>query len=241
MPLKDALQFFDEIADDESLALKYWTDGCRQRSWIIAKKLVEKGFIPQKAWAGHNKDESKFIDASPELKLYHKDKQDFSQIFWTNHVATTLDIEMPDGRIEKMVFDPVLFDGPETVKNWARVLKQSRHDVRVLDLGVTPNMTFKASEELLLSREEYLDSYIQQSYQMFERFSDTINHKFEASQREAKRPVLASSARLESSMDAKGPLSKIFEGRAWKTQDVISKRMRHRSAKRNKTPNRPIK
>ena len=130
---------------------------------------------------------------------------------------------MPDGRIEKMVFDPVLFDGPETVKNWARVLKQSRHDVRILDLGVTPNMTFKASEEFILSREEYLDAYINQSYQMFERFSDTIDRKFEASQKEAKRP-----------------LSKIFEGRAWKTQDVVSKRMRHRSAKRSRTPNRPI-
>lgn len=62
-------------------------------------------------------------------------------IRWQYHVAPYVMARMPDGRLERMVIDPALFDGPVTVEEW-----QSVQECDAARLNDTPGSTFQPGE-----------------------------------------------------------------------------------------------
>ena len=109
---KDAQTVFDHMSAMTDIAFGYANDGCYARAHLMCDRLFDMGHTPGKAWAFEDEKGSLTVNA-PDGKT----------IRWWYHVAPTLPVEMPDGSVQKMVFDPSLFDGPVTKQAWGDIMK----------------------------------------------------------------------------------------------------------------------
>jgi hypothetical protein len=121
-----AVSLFDWLADMEDIAFGFHNEGCYARAHIMCCRLFEKNYAPEKAWAFEGERRLKVI-------LPEGGKGD-----WCYHVAPALDVRWEDGRVEKMVFDPGLFNGPVSLADWGKVMMAAEDRLSVVPFGVAP-------------------------------------------------------------------------------------------------------
>ena len=120
LTISEALAFFDEIADDPQMAFNYMNEGCQARAQLMGKRAQEKN-IPniKRAWA---------FGVGKSLKVTIPNDRTYG---WPHHVALAIPVQLDDNSIEDLVFDPGIFDGPVTVKEWGETM---RADPRTMDV-----------------------------------------------------------------------------------------------------------
>lgn len=132
LDLKEAIHLFEELADRDDLGLDYLEGKCYARAHLMCRHVQRMGLEPLKAWAfGSEKDHTRLYLQSLEPSLIGTS--------WIFHVALGLAVEMPDGNIQKLVFDPAVFDGPVTVEQWGQHLHANPKQVQIVGFGVAPN------------------------------------------------------------------------------------------------------
>lgn len=125
IPLKKALKIFDRLADNEDIAFGYPYNGCYARAHVMCNALKWMGLLPGKAWAFEGK---KKLSVELGGKKYE----------WWSHVAPALAVRLPDKTVQDMVFDPGLFDGPVTLKEWGDIMKAPPEKLQIAPFGVAP-------------------------------------------------------------------------------------------------------
>ncbi len=121
----EAAAIFDTLASDKNIAFRYGYDGCYARAHIMCRDLFAMNIVPKKAWALEDN----------ELLVVRLGKQ---KLEWSFHVAPVVTVEFPDGKNQDMVFDPSLFDGPVTLKQWAHVMHADNKQVEIQAVGKPP-------------------------------------------------------------------------------------------------------
>jgi len=127
---EEAINFFNEIKNDKSLAWNYPQDGCYARAHLAGEKATELGYSPQKAWC----DSSIYYgDLETEFNIKEESNSNYSISKFEHgyHVALLLDVKDYDGKVKGLVFDPLIFDAPTTVAQWSGVLNSAEEHVRV--------------------------------------------------------------------------------------------------------------
>jgi hypothetical protein len=127
IPLDRALEIFDALADRPDITFGVSGDGCYARAHIMCRTMQEMGLIPKKAWSFEG-----------EQKLYVLNPDDSLMAAWWMHMAAALPVTMPDGTVEDMVFDPSLFDGPVSLKDWGDLLHAPADSLEILPFGTEP-------------------------------------------------------------------------------------------------------
>lgn len=131
LTLREALQLFDDYANNDDMAYYEVYDGCYQRAHIICEDLKQMGYVSKKAWAS-----SKTTSAHSMVVW----RPDLTFNLGT-HVAPVTPVLMPSGKIVDLVIDPLLFDGPATLAEFhtALYLKQPDGKVEVLAPDQAPS------------------------------------------------------------------------------------------------------
>ncbi|HZU35360.1 MAG TPA: protein-glutamine glutaminase family protein [Gemmataceae bacterium] len=115
-----AAALFAEFGAAEELALGFPADGCYARTHLMVQRLLQRGLTPWKAWA--------FAASAADLLWTEAPDHPDGRVHWGYHVAPVLLVREPDGVIQEMVFDPLLFDRPVLVEEWRSAL----HDTPTL-------------------------------------------------------------------------------------------------------------
>lgn len=121
-----ALHLFDRLADRQDIAFGYAQDGCYARAHIMCQQMIAEGHQPKKAWAFEG-EKSMYVDHPGGGRTY-----------WCYHVAAALPVQMPDGSVQDLVFDPGLFDGPVTLEKWGDTMHAPRENLEITAFGVPP-------------------------------------------------------------------------------------------------------
>lgn len=125
---QEAIAIFDWLAGMQDIAYRYATDGCYARTHIMCRRLMEKGFDPQKAWAFEEEGE-----------YYRVMLQDGTKQRFSFHVAPALSLRMDDGAVKDMIFDPAFFNGPATEEEWGGIVTNGWPPViDIKPFGVAP-------------------------------------------------------------------------------------------------------
>jgi len=126
LTLEEAIEVFDQLADMDDIAFGYSSDGCYARAHIMCRRMIEAGLNPGKAWA---------FEGAEHLTV---NKPDGSKARWWFHVASALNVKMLDGNVQRLVFDPGLFDGPVTLEEWGETINAEPDKLQMVDFGVAP-------------------------------------------------------------------------------------------------------
>ncbi len=124
--LDKALEIFDLLADRRDIAFGYTYDGCHSRAHIMCRAMMDMGLTPKKAWAFEGK---KYLCIQKPAGGEQK---------WWYHVAPVLSVLMPGGKVQDMVIDPGLFDGPVTLKEWGDIMEAQTDKLQIVPFGVSP-------------------------------------------------------------------------------------------------------
>jgi hypothetical protein len=125
--LRDAIAIFDFLADRNDIAFGYDSDGCYARAHIMCRMMSSWGLAPKKAWAFESDKGTLYVD-----------KHDGKKTRWCYHVAAVLPVRMPDGNVQDLVFDPGLFDGPVSLKDWGGLMHADPARLEITPCGVPP-------------------------------------------------------------------------------------------------------
>jgi hypothetical protein len=121
--LDQALEIFDQLADRPDIAFGS-SEGCCARAHIMCRALMDMGLISQKAWAFEGKN---------KLQQPNGDKTT-----WWYHVTAAFPVKMPDGKVQNMVIDPSLFDGPVSLKEWGDIMGAPAENLQIVPFGAAP-------------------------------------------------------------------------------------------------------
>jgi hypothetical protein len=124
--LEKAFIIFDAQADRNDIAFGYLRDGCYARTHLMCRAFQDMGLSPKKAWVYETAAE--LYAELPDGRYMHCD--------W--HVAPVLSVQMPDGKVEDLVFDPGLFDGPVTFLQWREHFSAGETKSEIAPFGVCP-------------------------------------------------------------------------------------------------------
>lgn len=113
-----ANQLFKKATNMKDIAWKYKPDGCYARAHLMARRFEAEGVRVDKVWIKGD--------------LYVPG----TQIRWNFHVAPIVYVKNEQGKIQKMVIDPSLFDKPVTVEEWDN--KMSKNTARGSSITAFP-------------------------------------------------------------------------------------------------------
>ncbi len=134
MTIDRALTVFDALAGNEKIVFGITDENCGARAYLMCRQLEQEGFKARKIWA--------FGGGERHNALRVEWPGNYSNE-WDNHVAPLLAVKMPDGKVQDMVFDPALFDGPVPVRKWLDLIRAQTHEI--LRDGVMPQRTKKGA------------------------------------------------------------------------------------------------
>ncbi len=125
LTMQEAIEVFYELADDEKLLHFVTEEGCASRAFKVDLHFKLMGFqSPDVIYAFAKEGEVLVVENDVRM-------QEKSGIGgWRYHVAISLPVELEGGAIVDLVFDPSLFDGPVTKKQWAKEMNAHRHMLR---------------------------------------------------------------------------------------------------------------
>jgi hypothetical protein len=121
-----ALDVFDTLKNMDNIAYNYTDDGCYARTHLMCRNLFGAGLVPEKAWAFET-DNRELI-----VKFPHGEQT------WWFHVAPVLNVDDGKGGYVPMVFDPSLFDGPVTLKEWGDIMQAEENQIFIAPCGKAP-------------------------------------------------------------------------------------------------------
>lgn len=127
LPLEDALALFDQLADLAHVAFGYPHNGCSARAHIMCRIMTDAGLAPAKAWAFES-----------DAKMLEITLSGDAVIRWSYHVAPALPVRMPDDSVEHLIFDPGLFDGPVSLREWGKVMQAEEKSLQIAKTHQTP-------------------------------------------------------------------------------------------------------
>jgi len=111
--LPEAIDLFNDMADDKNIAFRYPNDGCYARSYLMIQRMMRLG-VPASV-IGRVYNEGSLRVNTPY------DFEGKGYVEWGWHVAPALQVIQNDGSITKMVIDPSLFDKPVSVDSWRAI------------------------------------------------------------------------------------------------------------------------
>jgi hypothetical protein len=198
--MKQALRLFDRLADNRDMVFEKITEKCYARAHLMARAMEREGYTPRKAWAvvGGKK--------FPDVFFQFRDAAGQS-LKWRFHVAAALPVRQANGRVRNMVFDPALFDGPVTLREWGKALGLPSRNLSVVEFDESPP--------------GYGGNYTPASRIRHDTDQKAYNSLYELrggkppSGARNLRTVFASAARIEV-MGEDAPVS-AFRGRTWET------------------------
>ena len=126
-----AQEIFDQLAAMPDIAFGYANDGCYARAHIMCRRMFDMELTPKKSWAFEGDDE-KLLVKMPDGRSAE----------WWYHVAAVLPVQLPNGKVEDMVIDPSLFDGPVTLQKWGRVMGAPPEKLSITRCGESPPHCF---------------------------------------------------------------------------------------------------
>lgn len=121
-----AIEVFDLLKQMNNIAYGYTDDGCYARAHLMCRKLFDTGLMPEKAWAFETEHRELIV------KFPHGEQT------WWFHVAPVLNVEDGKGGHTQMVFDPSLFDGPVTLKEWGDIMQAGADQIFIVPCGKAP-------------------------------------------------------------------------------------------------------
>lgn len=121
-----AIEVFDILKSMDNIAYGYTDDGCYARAHLMCRSLFGMGLVPEKAWAFET-DNRELVVQFPH-----------GEQTWWFHVAPVLNIEDGKGGHTPMVFDPSLFDGPVTLKEWGDIMQAESDQLFITLCGKAP-------------------------------------------------------------------------------------------------------
>lgn len=127
LTFNQACRLFDQLADMNDLALNQATDGCYEKAHLMLRRMADAGLSPAKAWITEN------TEGEP---LSYTDPAGGSWGEWRNHVAVAHAVKLPDGKTENLVFDPSMFDGPVSTRQWAKTMNGDPKKVEICAFGI---------------------------------------------------------------------------------------------------------
>src|SRR5262249_16599455 len=125
---QQAIALFDQLAGRTDLAFGYPKEACFARAHILCEDALDEGFMPKKAWAIDKEKKSRFVFTTPNGKRIRH---------WC-HAAMAMPVKAPDDKIEDLVFDPALFDGPVSLAEWGRTINAPPESLEIKRLGAPP-------------------------------------------------------------------------------------------------------
>ncbi len=126
LSLEKAIEIFDAQADRDDIAFGYLKDGCYARAHLMCRAFEEQGLSSKKGWV---------YEFGSELRA---DLPNGLHMYCDWHVAPVLAVKLPDGKVEDLVFDPSLFNGPVTFDHWRKHFGADEKRSEVTPFGVAP-------------------------------------------------------------------------------------------------------
>lgn len=214
-----AIDFFDRAANNADLANNAYWRGCFARAHVMCKDFLKLGIEPKKLWI---EAESAIDGDIVSFKLGNGRRTK-----WNYHVLPVADVLRHDGRIDEMVFDTLMFDGPVPFEFYEHNILQDedadllKYAIAKYDEGVwgwgnyTPK--WSAHERGENHAEKILEELREEQERLFKNL---------------KRKVFPSPFRLEflakQQLDNKTITKRSFEGTDWTTIDASTPLMRKR-------------
>lgn len=171
-----ALEIFDEIAAMGNVAFGFPDEGCFSRAHIMVRQMYEMDLTPKKAWA--------FEPDGGELLVKLTNGK---AITWWAHVAAALPVEMPDGKIVDLVYDPSMFDGPVTLQQWGKAMGAPAYNIEFAEAGRAPrghngdytpwNRTSRKTDDL--ANDDMMEYLPRQYVKENERFPSPLRKEWE--------------------------------------------------------------
>lgn len=124
LTMEEAVEAFYEIADNERLLHFVTENGCAPRAYKIDLYFKLEGLQPSMVFAFAQEDKYLVVDDDRRMQR----RTDCGG--WRYHVAITIPVELEGGAIANLIFDPSLFDGPVTKKQWVNKINAHAHMVR---------------------------------------------------------------------------------------------------------------
>lgn len=118
--LREAIRMFDEFADMPNMAFGFIKSGCAEAAHVMGHIMMQKQLHVGKVWA---------IEAKKGISVLRPDRTDS---IWWYHVAPTVGVRMPSGKIDQLIFDPALFDGPVYLHEWRKVMHSPKPQIECL-------------------------------------------------------------------------------------------------------------
>lgn len=108
--IQEANELFAELFSHREIPFNYPVDGCYARATAMTKVAEARNLEMGKAW----------VEGFLRIKTQ---SPEYPEIIWPYHVAPFLFVKKENGTIEKIIFDPSLFDRPVTLEKWTSVMK----------------------------------------------------------------------------------------------------------------------
>lgn len=109
---KEAKSWFDHFKQDrKDIPFDYPVDCCYTRAREMAKEMTDKGVSVRKAWN---------YARNPKIPTLHVPTSNVpsGSVNWVYHVAPVVSVEGPDGKVQDMIIDPSMSDGPIPIEQW---------------------------------------------------------------------------------------------------------------------------
>jgi hypothetical protein len=139
LSMKEAYEFFCDLADKRTMAWGYVRVSCYPKAYLACEEALRRGHHPMKAWAFARDKDHPISGQHPSGGAFNWDRY---------HVAMALPVDMEKGRSEKMVFDPTLFDAPVTLEEWRTTIGADADRVDILDYKSPVPSSLTGSSEI---------------------------------------------------------------------------------------------
>jgi len=109
---QEANQWFDDFKCREQIPWDYPQDCCYNRAHVMARELQAVGVDVGKVW---NYAPPSVFGNGLRVSTPHASR---GYVEWTYHVAPTVPVVDPQGKVSRLVLDPSMTNGPITPDQW---------------------------------------------------------------------------------------------------------------------------
>ncbi len=123
LSMEQALDVFYDLADVKGIPYHATEGGCLGRAYFMAKLAYNAGAQPRHITA--------FAKDKENLLVVDEDSRMQKHGGWYYHIAIVLPVQLEGGPVMDLVFDPSMFVGPVSIKQWTKSMKADPNKVFV--------------------------------------------------------------------------------------------------------------